>query len=361
MGTVFSQKQVSLKPYNTLSVDVTAEYFAYISSADQLGDIVKSGGIDIESLFVLGRGSNTLLTKNYPGLVLLNSIKGIKVINEDENSVTLEIGSGEDWPSFVEYAVSKGWSGLENLAYIPGTVGAAPVQNIGAYGQAFEDIFVDLDAVDLTSGEIIRFTKEESKLGYRTSAFKTDLKDKYFIVVVRVRLSKDPHFDTSYHSRFPNESLSEWLKKNGKPPYTPADVAHAVTGLRKFKLPDPKEVGTCGSFFVNPFVTVDKFHELEKEVNELQHYPVTKMEYDRIDWHNTGQDKIVKIPAGRLLDELGWKGKWIGNVGTHDKQALCVITNKKASGQEVLDYTNKMRESVQKAYGIDLVSEVRIV
>lgn len=361
MGNFSIQKKVSLKAYNTLAVDVIAAYFLEITSAKQLSESIKSGSFDRQNIFVLGRGSNTLFTKDYLGLVLFNSIHGINLVSEDANSVVLDVGSGEDWPTFVNYAVSKGWSGLENLAYIPGTVGAAPVQNIGAYGQAFEDIFVELDAVDMSSGNVVKFSKAEVELGYRTSIFKTDLRDRYFITTVRMNLTKDKHFDTSYHSRFPNESLSEWLKKIGKAPYSPADVAQAVTALRKFKLPDLDKVGACGSFFVNPFVSVEKFHQLEKEVSELQHYPITKMEYDRIDWHNTGQDQLVKIPAGRLLDELGWKGKWIGNVGTHEKQALCVITNKQATGKEILDYTNKMSESVKKAYDIDLISEVRII
>ncbi|GAB4157478.1 MAG: UDP-N-acetylmuramate dehydrogenase [Candidatus Dojkabacteria bacterium] len=355
-------ENASLKPHNTLYIDVKAKYLVEIETEQDLVDFVKDERFTNMPHVILGRGSNTLFANDCDGVVLKIEIKGRNIIKETDKYVLVELGAGEDWPEFVEWAVAKGWSGVENLAYIPGTLGAAPVQNIAAYGQTLDEIFVKLEAVDLRTGNVKSFLKRDCGFEYRRSFFKTDEGRHFVITSVRLRLSKKPHFDTYYHGRFSYESLQKWLDESGaKAPYTPKMIANAITQMRKFKLPDVADYGTCGSFFLNPFVTVDKFRELEKQISELQHYPITKMEYDRIDWHNTGQDQVVKIPAGRVLDELGWKGKWVGNVGTFERHALCVITNKKASGHEVIDYLGEMKKSVKAKYGIELESEVRIV
>jgi UDP-N-acetylmuramate dehydrogenase len=355
-----TQEGISLKPYNTLAIDVNAAKFIELESERDVKEVIGSGLLENNNYFILGRGSNTLFTDDVDGVVLYMNIEGKEIIDEDNKRVVIEVGAGEDWPEFVEWAVDKGWSGLENMAYIPGTMGAAPVQNIAAYGQVFEDIFVSLDAYNLNTGEKKTFKPEECDFDYRRSVFKNPDND-FLITKVRIELSKDPKFDTNYHSRYAYESLTKWLEDTAERPYTPKDVANAVTQLRKYKLPEwDGEFGTCGSFFVNPFVTIEKFKELSEKIDELQHYPVTKMEYDRIDWHDTGKDDVVKIPAGRILDELGWRGKWIGNVGTFDRHALLVITNRKASGEEVKDYTDKMKEDVKDNYGVELKSEVII-
>lgn len=355
------QENVSLKPFNTFRVDVHARYFYEPQSIEDLVDVLNTSPYTDMPKFVLGGGSNVLFTKDVEGLVLRPSFNGIVVLEEDKDSVTLHVGAGEDWHGFVVYAVEQGWSGIENLAYIPGSVGGAPVQNIAAYGQTFEDVLVSVEAVELATGDIRAFSKEETEPAYRSSIFKTTLQDQYLVTKVTVKLSKQPNYDTHYHGRFAYESLATWLKQIKEPPYTPKDVAEAIILQRNAKLPEVSEYGTCGSFFVNPFVTVDTFHELEKEIPELQHYPITKMEYDRLDWTDTGQDDIVKIPAGRLLEELGWKGKWIGNVGTFDKHALIIVTNGEATGQEIFDFAEQMKQSVKDAYDVELVSEVRIV
>lgn len=354
------QENVSLKPYNTFRVDVNARFFAEPTDSQELVLILQTPQFVEMPKLVLGGGSNILFTKNFDGLVLHPLLKGVEIIDENKDTVTLQVGAGEDWHEFVMYAVEQGWSGVENLAYIPGSVGGAPVQNIAAYGQTFEDVLVSVEALDIASGEGRTLPRVDVEPSYRSSIFKTTLQDQYLVTSVTMQLSKQPDYDTHYHGRFAYESLQTWLTQVKEPPYTPKDVAEAIVLQRKAKLPEVSEYGTCGSFFVNPFVTVEKFHELEKEIPELQHYPITKMEYDRIDWHDTGHDDIVKIPAGRLLEELGWKGKWIGNVGTFDKHALIIVTNGEATGQEIFDFAEQMKQSVKDAYDVELVSEVRI-
>lgn len=360
-STHMIQENVSLKSYNTFRVDAVAHFFAQPTDLQELVLVLQDTQFAGMPKLVLGGGSNILFTKDFEGLVLHPFLKGIEIVEENEDTITLGVGAGENWHEFVMYAVERGWSGIENLAYIPGCVGGAPVQNIAAYGQTFEDVLISLEAIALETGELRTFNQEETEPAYRSSIFKTALQDKYLVTSVTIQLSKIPAYDTHYHGRFAYESLEAWLRQIKEPPYAPKDVAEAIVLQRKAKLPEVTEYGTCGSFFVNPFVTIEKFHELEKEVPELQHYPITKMEYDRIDWHDTGQDDIVKIPAGRLLEELGWKGKWIGNVGTFDKHALIVVTNGDATGQEIFDFTEQMKQSVKDAYDVELISEVRIV
>lgn len=356
------QENISLKPFNTFRVDAKASFFVQINSRKDVIDLVSNYPDIVSNCFVLGGGSNVLFSRDYKGLVLLNNLKGIEVESQNTNTVTLNVASGENWHTFVMWTAQQGWSGVENMAYIPGTMGAAPVQNLAAYGQTFEDVLVSLEAIDLDTGEEKVFNKKELDLAYRSSVFKTKLVNKYFITSVKVRLATELHYDTHYHGRFAYESLATWIKQiKDIPPYTPQDIAEAIILQRKAKLPEVSDYGTCGSFFVNPFVTVEKFQLLSQEIPELQHYPITKMEYDRIDWHDTGQDKIVKIPAGRLLDELGWRGKWKGNVGTYDKHALIVVTNGNASGDEIVAFAGDMKQSVNDTYGIELVSEIRII
>lgn len=350
-----------LEHLNTFRVAVKTKQFVNINSEIALVQLIKEQSVDFSSIYLLGDGSNTLFTKDFPGTVLKIGIPGIEIISETNTHTTIRVGAGENWHHLVMWSVDRNLSGIENLAYIPGTVGAAPVQNLAAYGQTFEDVFIEAAAIDLVVGKPVLLGKDECGLAYRTSRFKHEWRGKYVITAVTIQLAKMPEYDTSYHGRFGYESLASYLAQIKSPPYTPKDVAQAVINQRKEKLPEVSEYGTCGSFFVNPFISIKKFHELEQELADLQQYPITKMEYNRLDWHDTGQDEIIKIPAGRLLDELGWKGKWIGNVGTFDKHALIVVTNGHASGDEILSFTDQMKQSVQNTYGIDLISEVNIV
>ncbi|MCB9789928.1 UDP-N-acetylmuramate dehydrogenase [Candidatus Nomurabacteria bacterium] len=354
-------KDKSLKSLNTLFIEAFADQFIAISSKDDLIELTKQYPFKEKVFFILGEGSNTLFTKDLTGLLIKMEIRGREKLHTNGDYTDFKFGAGEIWRDVVVWLAEQEYSGVENLAYIPGTVGAAPVGNIAAYGQVTEDVFVELEAVDLYNGELKVFKHDDMNFKYRHSIFKEKGFEHYAIVSVTLRLSKHAEFDTSYHSRYKNESLEEWLKKIATPPYKPIDVVRAVTELRKYKLPWMDEYGTCGSFFTNPFLTVDQFKELATKIDELQQYPVNKMDYHNTSWEDTGDQEIVKIPAGRLLDELGWKGKWDGNVGTFDRHALCVITNKKATGKEVFEYTEAMKKNVKDAYGIDLKSEVVIV
>ncbi len=350
-----------LNNHSTMRVGGKAKYFIELKNTERLRDILELANQEKVKVLILGDGSNTLFTGDYDGLVIKNCIKGIHSTFEDENYIELKVGAGENWHKLVEYCVNNNYAGMENLAYIPGTVGAAPVQNIAAYGQVQEDTFVSLEAIHMKTLEIKTFTKEECQFAYRTSVFKTKYPGEYCVINVSYKLRKALQYipDTSYHSRY--ESLLGELEQIAKPPYTLKDVFNAVVSIRKKKLPDPSIVGTLGSFFLNPFVTKTKLEKLQKVFPGLQYYPVDKMQYPNLDEEILKTSEIVKIPAGWLLDELGWKGKAIGNVSTFDKQALCVITTGPVSGEDVLKYTNMMKKSVKDATGIDLLSEVNIV
>lgn len=290
----------NLKPYNTFQVSIFARDFIELSDVSAIRNV--------SDFLVLGLGANILFTKDFDGLVIKNNLKGKKVLKENDREVLIEVASGENWIDFVNFAVNNGWSGLEKMAFIPGTVGGAVVGNIGAYGQTFEDIFVSAK-----SGKEL-FTKDQCKFGYRESAFKHELKN-YFVESVILKLSKNPDSKR---------------------------IAEETTALRKLKLPDWTKIPTAGSFFKNPFVTPEKLADLVKEMPDLPNFS-------------------GKIPAGFLLEQLGWKGKRIGNVATHEKHALIVINCGGASGQEILDFTLQMQSSVKKAYDINLEPEVNII
>lgn len=326
---------VDLLPYNTFKVSVMAHDFSVVRAKKD---------IPRESFLILGEGANVLLTKDIAGLVVKNEIRGQKVIGEDDNSVTVELGSGESWIDLVNWSVENGWSGIENMAFIPGTVGAATVGNIAAYGESFEDVFVEAKSLKE------KFSKADCEFGYRDSVFKNDRQD-VFVTSVTIKLSKKPVMDTAYYSRY--ESLKTQL---GEPPYTPKMVAAAVTRLRQSKLPDWHRVGTAGSFFKNPLVSAEKAHALQKEISELQTYPAEKLQYG-----DGSAANFVKVPAGRLLDELGWRGKRIGRVGTWKNHALTVVNYGGATGQEILDFTNQMKSDINSHFDIDLEPEVKII
>mgnify|MGYP001584430187 FL=1 len=340
----------NLAPYNTFQVSVFAKDFLELNNISQC-----HSGLDPESI-IIGLGANILFTKDYDGLVIKNNLKGKKIIKENDKEVLIEVASGENWHEFVMWAVDNNWSGVENLAYIPGTVGAAPVQNIAAYGQTAGET---IDRVKTSDG--LEFTNKECKFYYRDSIFKHELKNKKIITSVVFKLSKIAKGDTHYYGRFSYESLQTYLDKVGKPPYTPKQIATAVIEQRTVKMPDWTKVGTAGSFFRNPFVKTYKFDELKKLMPDLQPYPINQMLYPNPDDPVFKMTDMVKIPAGRLFDELGWRGKRIGNVATHEKHALIVINCGGASGQEILEFTQKMQFDVKRTYDIDLEPEVNII
>lgn len=347
---------------NTLRIKARAKFFVEVESEADLKELFLLSEFKDNKKFFLGSGSNVLFTKDFDGMVVKVSILGRKIIEENDKTILLEVGAGENWHDLVTYVVNNNWGGIENLAFIPGTVGAAPVQNIAAYGENFSDVFESLDAFNVETGEVENFDKVQCKFGYRESIFKKELKGKYIILRVRFRLSKNPQIETSYYQiGITHDSIKEELQKISKPPYKILDVYQAVINIRSRKLPDPAKIPNVGSFFLNSVVSRKKYEELKKQVPELQCYPPDKLYYKNLDDPNLQKEDFVKVATGRLLQNLGWLGKWMGNVGIHDKHALIVVTNGKADGEEVLNFSEIIKKSYFDHYGIKLETEVNLI
>ena len=344
------KKNTSLKDYNTFKVDVKAKYLAIPQTIEEVKEVLKK--YKDEKLIILGGGSNTLFTKDWDGLVLIPKLKGINVVKEDEKYVYVQASAGEIWDEFVRWCVKNDYAGIENMVMIPGTVGGGVSQNIGAYGQEISKVVEKINILDIKTFEEKVIKPEECGYGYRKSNFKNIWQNKYLITSTIFKLTKHTkEFELSYHERAGRYgSLKEELDSFAKEPYSIQEVMEAIIRQRGKRLPSVEEYGTAGSFFANPIVTVEKFNELSKTVEELQSYPAEGY-----------SEEYLKIPAGRLLDELGWKGKKIGNVATFERHALCVITNMKATGKEILDYIEAMKKSVMDEYGVELTSEVNII
>lgn len=355
----------SLKSENTFHLDVNARYFTVVKNDKDLKEIFDDDKFSEVSKLIIGEGANILFTKDFDGLVIKNEILGIKILKSDKNKSLIEVGAGVNWHDFVTYAVDHNLGGVENLALIPGKVGAAPVQNIAAYGQNMSDVFESLSAINMITGEEKEFTEQECDFKYRDSYFKSAQGKKYFITKVVFRLSKVPEINTSYfetgNTYTSRGSLLQEVESFSKPPYTLKDVADAVIRIRQKKLPNVLEFGNAGSFFKNPTITKEKFKELVKNDPDLQCYPVDKLAYPRLDDSNLKQEDYVKIPAGRLLDNLGWKGKRVGNVGTYKNQAIAIINYGGAKPQEIINLYKDMQDDVFKHYGVKLETEVNIV
>jgi len=353
------KENVPLKDLNTFGLDVRARYFATIDSDARLETLLDEGIFRDGKFLILGGGSNVLFSSDYDGLVARMRLKGRRIVREDREQVVLEVSGGEDWSELVTYTVDRGWGGIENLAMVPGTLGAAPIQNIACYGQNLVDVFVSLDAVDLTTGTVKTFSKEECAFSYRNSLFKGSEGKGYLVTKVRLSLSKNPVTDTSYHSRY--DSIAEELKTMAKPPYTIRDVYRAVCTIRARKLPEVKEVGSAGSFFKNPVVSRGEAIELRKMVSGLQVYPVDQLRYSQ------GPNVLVddathfKVPAGWLLEEMGWKGRRVGNCGLWPKHALVVVNYGGATPGELLAFVETVRDAFFRRYSIWLENEVNVV
>lgn len=358
------QKNHSLKKQNTFGVDVNAKYFCEVSDFAEIKKAVEYSRSKNLPILIMGDGANILFTKDFEGIVIKVNIRGINIADETPSHVFVRAGAGVEWDDLVKFAVEKNWGGIENMAFIPGKVGAAAVQNIAAYGQNLVDVFVSLTAVDLKSLEVKQFSKSECKFKYRESIFKNKYRNKFLVLDVTVKLQKNPKVDISYFETgktyTTKGSLEMELEKIATPPFTVKDIYKAITNIRKRKLPNPKEIGTAGSFFKNPIVTTEKFLELRKIDPDLQYYPVGKLVYKKLDDKFLSKVKHVKVPAGRLLDNLGWKGKRIGEIGTFPTQALAVV-NYGASGSKILEFTKKMQKAVYDNYGIKLEPEVVIL
>lgn len=352
----------SLKELNQYGVDVKAKYFVTLNSLEDLDELKDSELLKEDRILILGEGNNILFRGDFDGLVIKPEFKGKKIVKEDDKNVWVKIYSGEDWEKFVEWAVENAYQGIENMTMIPSSIGGAVSQNIAAYGQNIMDVIESLYAFDIKKKEFKEFSNEDCKYEYRSSIFKTDYKNRYIIIYAIFKLNKvAEELETSYHERASRYgSLESELQTFAKEPYSIKDVMKAVQNLRTKKLPSIDEYGTCGSVFANPIVTKDRYFELSGKIPELQSYPIDKLQYTRKDWFDIDEE-YVKIPAGRIIDHLGWLGKWEGNVGVYDKHALCVVTNRKAKGDELFDFLEKIRKNVKDEYNIDLEYEINII
>lgn len=331
------EKNKSLQAYNTFGIDVKAAAFISVESVEQLQAILQSKP---EPVSILGGGSNLLLTKKVKGLLIQNAIKGIEVLREYKKTVYVSSGGGVVWNDLVNWCIAKGFGGIENLSLIPGTVGAAPIQNIGAYGVELTDVFHELEAVHLKTGKRKIFKHEDCHFGYRNSIFKNRLKGKYCICRVVLKLNKQPRLNLSYGAI--QQTLTAMKVENPNI----ADVGKAVVVIRSSKLPDPAKLGNSGSFFKNPIIGKRQFNQLQKQFPQIVFYPQS--------------DGKFKIPAGWLIEQCGWKGKRVGNTGSHAKQALVLVNYGDATGKEIWRLAQQIIKSVEKKYGILLKPEVNV-
>lgn len=332
----------SLKSLNTFGVECYAQYYTKVSTTAELIEAVSFAKEKEIPLLVLGGGSNILFTKDFNGLVIQIGLKGISEEKIDNNTIKITGKAGENWHQFVSYCVDKNYGGLENLSLIPGNVGTCPIQNIGAYGKEIKDYFDSCQVLHLETLAIETFNKEKCQFGYRDSIFKREGKGKYIILEVSFRLTLHHHELTTSYGAIQTEL-------NHKNIHSPSikDIAKAVIDIRESKLPNPKKMGNAGSFFKNPVITEKQFQTLVEKYPNIPHYP---------------NNKGVKVPAGWLIEQCGWKGKQIGNVATHAKQALVIINKTgNATGKEIFDFSTKIIDSVKEKYNIDLEREVNIL
>lgn len=333
------RENISLQPFNTFHIDVKARYFATFANGDELTEIpVPASG---HSPLIVGGGSNILFTRDYDGLVLKNEIPGIAEVHEDAAYVYVKAGAGETWHQFVLYCISRGWGGAENLSLIPGSVGASPIQNIGAYGVELEDIFWCLEAFHIPDKKVVTFTKSDCAFGYRDSVFKQKYKGQFIILNVTYRLSKKPVLNTRYGI------IERELLNAGVTVPTIKDVSAAVIRIRSSKLPDPAVTGNAGSFFKNPVVSLDKYQWLESRFPGIIAYA-------------SGEGKM-KLAAGWMIEQCGWKGQRKGDAGCHDQQALVLVNYGHATGDEIFRLSEEIIASVSKKFDVVLEREVNIV
>lgn len=337
------QENISLKNLNTFGVDVSAKYFAEVTSVEELVVVLKNQQPTTENqqLLFLGGGSNVLFTKDYDGLVIQLNLKGISEDKIGENRVLVTAKAGENWHQFVQFCLSKNYGGLENLSLIPGNVGTSPMQNIGAYGTEIKDTFVNCKVLNLENFEIEALNSEQCRFGYRDSIFKQEGKGKYVILEVTFKLSTKNHSIKTEYGAIKSE-----LEKLGIENPTIQDVSKAVINIRESKLPNPKEIGNAGSFFKNPTIPLEQFEALQQKFENIQGYP---------------NGNFVKV-AGWLIEQCGWKGKQIGNVASHKLQALVIVNaTGNATGKEIFDFSTMIIDSVKEKFGIELEREVNII
>lgn len=330
------QKNISLKNYNTFGIDVIANQFVEVTSLPDLKKIITYE----KNIFLLGGGSNMLLTKPIDKLVIYLNLKGIIVNDTEKENVFVTAEAGENWHEFVLWCISQNYGGLENLSFIPGNVGTSPIQNIGAYGVEIKDTFCQLEALEIATGKTKVFTKEECNFGYRNSVFKNKLKGRFIIINVTFKLTKQNH---NIHISY--GSIKNHLKNITNPSIK--DISNAVIAIRKDKLPNPAEIGNSGSFFKNPIIDKELFNKLKENYPNIPHYIVS--------------ENNIKIPAGWLIEQAGFKGKRFGNAGVHEKQALVLVNYGNATGEEIYNLAKEIQQTVKSKFLINLDMEVNII
>ena len=331
-----------LENLNTFGLRAFARRFISCSSISEVQQAVKDPQLNTQKALVLGGGSNILLTRDPDDLVIKMNIHGREVLQEDEEHILIRCGAGENWHSFVLYALEHNWGGIENLSLSPGTVGAAPMQNIGAYGVEIKQVFDNLRAVDRVTGQLITFDNESCRFGYRESVFKNIYRNKFIICDVTFKLTKAPHsLNVSYGA------IRETLQEMGCEQPGIRDVSNAVIRIRQSKLPDPAKIGNSGSFFKNPTIGKKAYEKLLRDFPDMPGYDVP--------------DSSVKVPAGWLIEQCGWKGYTRGNIGVHKLQALVLVNYGGGSGSEIWQLAREIQESVAQKFGIDLQPEVNVI
>ena len=326
---------------NTFGIDVKAKYFTSINTVNELIEIKKSEKFKDHELLILGGGSNILFTKDFNGLVILNNIKGKEIVDQNDDSIILKIGAGENWHELVMYCVDNGWGGIENLSLIPGNTGTAPMQNIGAYGVEIKETFVELEALEISSAKIVKFSNSECEFGYRESVFKNKMKNKYIILNITLELNKNPILNINYGDV---KAILE-TKKIETPKIK--DVSNAIISIRQRKLPDPKKIGNSGSFFKNPIIDINLLKLIEGKYPNVVSYKINENKF--------------KIAAGWMIEKAGWKGKKFNNFGVHENQALVLVNYGLANGKEIFNLSEKIILDIKEKFGITLEREVNII
>lgn len=334
------QKNISLKPYNTFGIDVNAKSFASINTIDQLKEILSSH--NDQDFFILGGGSNMLLTKDIEALVLHIDLKGKEIVSKNESNIFIKCCAGENWHEFVLWCIENNYGGLENLSLIPGNVGTSPIQNIGAYGVELKDTFVSCEALNLKTLKIETFQLKDCEFGYRNSVFKNKLKGRYIILNVTFKLTTKNH-----KLKIDYGAIKDELTKKSIVEPSIKDISDAVIAIRQSKLPDPKKIGNSGSFFKNPVISTEAFNELLKNFPKAPSYKISNTE--------------VKVPAGWLIETAGFKGKTFGNYGVHNKQALVLVNYGGAKGKDILKLSELIQLTVKRLFNIVIEAEVNVI
>ena len=336
-------KNISLKPYNTFSIDVRAARFAVFKNIDEARELLKvqRPTTNAQAVLILGGGSNILFTQNIKGLVLKNEISGIEKIREDNEHVYIKAGAGVNWHHLVIHCIENNWAGLENLSLIPGNVGASPMQNIGAYGVEIKDVFHELEAFHINDQQLLTFNVGDCEFGYRESVFKRKYKNEFIITSVTYRLNKIPVFNTSYGA------IEQELEKMGIKELSIKAISQAVINIRSSKLPDPAQIGNAGSFFKNPEIEKSKYQQLKATFPAIIGYDLP--------------NGNVKLAAGWLIEQCGWKGYREGDAGCHNRQALVLVNYGNATGEQIYSLSEKIINSVKEKFNVSLEREVNTI